>query len=45
MFIIAQLIGLYVINFYGNGNNLPYGMEPPEKPENNQGVGFLVNVF
>jgi len=45
MFIIAQLIGLYVINFYGYGNNLPYGMEPPEKPENNQGIGFLVNVL
>jgi len=31
MFVITQLIGLFVINFYNQeGNNLPYGMEPPE---------------
>ena len=31
MFLITQIIGLAVINFYTNsGNELPYGMEPPE---------------
>lgn len=32
MFIITQLIGLFVINFYNNDDNkLPFGMEPPEE--------------
>lgn len=32
MFIITQIIGSWVINFYGISNNeLPYGMEPPEE--------------
>jgi presenilin-like A22 family membrane protease len=31
MFIITQLIGLWVVNFYNSPNTtLPYGMEPPE---------------
>jgi len=31
MFLITQLIGLFVVNFYETSNNeLPYGMEPPE---------------
>lgn len=31
MFLIAQFIGLYVIDHYSvEGNTLPYGMEPPE---------------
>jgi presenilin-like A22 family membrane protease len=42
MFIITQLIGLFVISIYHiNGNPLPFGMEPPEKVENIQGTGFL----
>ena len=45
MFIITQLIGLYVINFYQNGNQLPYGMEPPEKPTDDQGVGFIYSIL
>lgn len=30
MFLITQLIGLFVVHFYNSGNELPYGMEPPE---------------
>jgi len=37
MFLITQIIGLFVIHFYGISNNeLPYGMEPPK--ECNDGV-------
>lgn len=32
MFIITQLIGLYVVSSYNNPNNqLPFGMEPPQE--------------
>jgi presenilin-like A22 family membrane protease len=42
MFVITQLIGLFVISTYHlNGNQLPFGMEPPEKIDNPQGMGFL----
>ncbi len=31
MFLVTQFIGLYVVNYYSQeGNELPYGMEPPE---------------
>ena len=31
MFLLTQIIGLFVINFYENPDTeLPYGMEPPE---------------
>jgi presenilin-like A22 family membrane protease len=46
MFVIAQFIGLYVINFYNADDQvLPLGMEPPEKPET-QGdyYGFLSSI-
>ena len=40
MFIITQLIGLFVVAVYNNGVELPYGMEPPqeikEKPQSLQ---------
>jgi len=36
MFIITQIIGLFVVNFYNQNNNqLPYGMEPPEEIKQN----------
>ena len=42
MFIITQLIGLWVVNFYNQSDNsLPYGMEPPETPTDDQGTGYL----
>ena len=31
MFLITQLIGLFVVSTYINGMDLPYGMEPPEE--------------
>jgi len=38
MFLITQLIGLFIVATYTNGLELPYGMEPPEEikesPEN-----------
>ena len=45
MFIITQLIGLWVINFYQNGNELPYGMEPPETPTDDEGTGFIYSIL
>lgn len=45
MFIVTQLIGLFVIQVYTQ-TALPYGMEPPKEiqPEA-QGTGFLVNIL
>ena len=31
MFIVTQLIGLFVVSVYINGLELPYGIEPPEE--------------
>jgi len=46
MFLITQIIGLWVVNFYNiSENQLPYGMQPPEKISNEQGVGFLQNIL
>jgi presenilin-like A22 family membrane protease len=44
MFIITQLIGLYIVNFYNSPDNiLPYNMEPP--PEMEQGISFVSILF
>ncbi len=40
MFLVTQVIGLYVVNHYSQ-NTLPYGMEPPEIKENKD----FFNVF
>lgn len=44
MFLVTQLIGLFVITIYTNQTQLPYGMEPPEEikqqPEN-----FGINII
>lgn len=46
MFLITQIIGLWVINFYNSPENqLPYGMQPPVEVTNQQGVGFLQNIL
>lgn len=29
LFLVTQLIGLYVANYYSGGDNLPYGLQPP----------------
>src|SRR3989338_5463343 len=43
MFIITQLIGLFVINQYLDGLVLPYGMEPPK--EVNPETSFVSILF
>jgi len=45
MFLITQLIGLYVIGIYNDGFELPYGMEPPEEIQeapNQAGSSILI---
>ena len=42
MFLVTQVIGLYVVNHYSQEDNqLPYGMEPPEIKENKD----FFNIF
>ena len=49
MFIITQLIGLFVINFYNNSANaLPFGMEPPAGTKDialNSPLVFISNLL
>lgn len=47
MFLITQLIGLAVVNFYnGSGNELPFGMEPPDEIKSeSQNLSFLPNLL
>jgi len=47
MFVITQLIGLFVIASYANGEELPYGMEPPEvkEPSLAGGVTSVIIIF
>jgi presenilin-like A22 family membrane protease len=45
MFIITQLIGLFVVGVYNDGLELPYGMEPPaeiEQAPNQAGSSILI---
>ena len=43
MFLITQIIGLYVVSSYNNGIDLPYGMEPPEELEQEpQGIQIII---
>lgn len=42
MFIITQLIGLYVVGYYSNpGNILPFGLEPPTPTTQSDYYGFF----
>ena len=46
MFLITQLIGLFVINFYETSNNeLPYGMEPPEEINTQTSIISILFAF
>jgi len=46
MFIITQLIGLFVINFYSTPENkLPYGMEPPEELKQQSTTSGLISIL
>ena len=43
MFLITQIIGLYVVSVYVSGTQLPYGMEPPQEvKEKPQGMQILI---
>jgi len=44
MFLVTQLVGLFVIDFYQN-NNLPYGMEPPEEITEGTSVVSIIFAF
>jgi presenilin-like A22 family membrane protease len=46
MFFITQIIGLCVIDFYENsGNELPYGMEPPEEINTQTSIFSILFAF
>ncbi|MEK6917878.1 MAG: presenilin family intramembrane aspartyl protease [Nanoarchaeota archaeon] len=47
MFIVTQFIGIYVVNHYiQNGNNLPYGMAPPQaEKESDFFTSFLPSII
>jgi len=42
MFLVTQLIGLFIISIYASGLTLPYGMEPPQEiKEQPQGLSII----
>lgn len=43
MFLVTQLIGLYVVNHYTE-NSLPYGMQPPTIKNNSEYYSFLPTI-
>ena len=45
MFLITQLIGLFVISQYTKNYSLPYGMQPPENIDSNSSFGSLLIAF
>ena len=45
MFIVTQLIGLFVVASYVDGITLPYGMEPPEDINENTSIISILFAF
>lgn len=45
MFIITQLIGLFVVSSYNDGIKLPFGMEPPGDIQEGSLVGGLSSII
>ncbi len=45
MFLITQLIGLFVIHAYLSGITLPYGMEPPPEIKNETSISLISIIF
>jgi presenilin-like A22 family membrane protease len=45
MFLITQLIGLFIVSSYSNGIDLPFGMEPPEEIEETSLAGGLTTII
>ena len=44
MFLVTQLIGLFVVSVYSNGLALPFGMEPPAEIEEASLAGGLTSI-
>ena len=45
MFIITQIIGLFVVMIYTNGLTLPYGMQPPQELNENNSIISILFAF
>jgi len=45
MFILTQLIGLFIISVYNDGLTLPYGMEPPEEINTETSIFSILFAF
>ena len=45
MFLITQLIGIFIIHTYNNGLILPYGMEPPEQVKQDSSILSILFAF
>ena len=45
MFLVTQLIGLFVVSSYSNGLMLPFGMEPPAEIEEASLAGGLSSII
>ena len=45
MFLITQLIGLFIVSSYSDGIDLPFGMEPPEEIEETTLAGGLTTII
>lgn len=45
MFIITQLVGLFIVTAYHDGIELPYGMEPPENINPNNSAISIIFAF
>ena len=44
MFLVTQLIGLYIVGSYSDGIDLPFGMEPPEEIQEVSLAGGLTSI-
>ncbi|MFA5173626.1 MAG: presenilin family intramembrane aspartyl protease [Candidatus Pacearchaeota archaeon] len=44
MFLITQLIGIWIVNSYQT-QTLPYGMQPPEEIKQVEGTGLLIQIM
>lgn len=45
MFLLTQLIGLFVVQTYYHGLTIPYGMEPPKEVEQNTSIISILISF
>jgi presenilin-like A22 family membrane protease len=45
MFLVTQIIGLFVISSYNKGLELPYGMQPPEEMKQESSIVSILVAF